>query len=102
MKRKERELEDLISIGPAMLRDFELLCIRSVAQLAKQDPKKMYARLGRIAKQHQDLCADHEGCFGKEDAENGAQRAQSEEKERKGRGEADDRGPGAAELAGGA
>lgn len=54
--KKERALEDLISIGPAMLRDFELLCIRSVAQLAKQDPKKMYARLGRIAKQHQDIC----------------------------------------------
>src|SRR5262249_62077753 len=54
--KKERALEDLISIGPAMLRDFELLCIRSVAQLAKQDPKKMYVRLGQIAKQHQDIC----------------------------------------------
>ena len=56
MKTKERELKDLISIGPAMLRDFELLGIRSVKQLAKQDPKKLYARLGRIARQHQDIC----------------------------------------------
>jgi nucleotidyltransferase/DNA polymerase involved in DNA repair len=56
MKEKERELKDLFSIGPAMLRDFELLGIRSVAQLAKQDPKKLYARLGRIARQHQDIC----------------------------------------------
>ena len=30
-----RRLGDLISIGPAMLRDFELLGIRSVAQLAR-------------------------------------------------------------------
>lgn len=56
MAAKTRELGDLISIGPAMLRDFELLGIRSVAQLAKQDPKRMYARLGRVAKQHQDIC----------------------------------------------
>ena len=56
MKENHRQLKDLISIGPAMLRDFELLKIRSVDQLAKQDPKKMYAKLGRIARQHQDIC----------------------------------------------
>ena len=56
MAAKTRELGDLISIGPAMLRDFELLGIRSVAQLAKQDPKRMYARLGRVGRQHQDIC----------------------------------------------
>jgi nucleotidyltransferase/DNA polymerase involved in DNA repair len=56
MKAKERELKDLISIGPAMLRDFELLGIRSVKDLARQDPKKMYVKLGQIAKQHQDIC----------------------------------------------
>jgi nucleotidyltransferase/DNA polymerase involved in DNA repair len=55
-KEKERELKHLISIGPAMLRDFELLGIRSVKELAKRDPKKMYAKLGRIRKQHQDIC----------------------------------------------
>ena len=53
---KKRELEDLISIGPAMLRDFELLGIRSVVELAKQDPQKMYDKLGRVARQHQDIC----------------------------------------------
>jgi nucleotidyltransferase/DNA polymerase involved in DNA repair len=52
----QRELKDLISIGPAMLRDFELLGIRSIKQLAKQDAKKLYAKLGRVAKQHQDIC----------------------------------------------
>lgn len=56
MKKDSRELKDLISIGPAMLRDFALLKIRTVEQLANQDPKKLYARLGRVAKRHQDIC----------------------------------------------
>jgi hypothetical protein len=51
-----RQLGDLISIGPAMLRDFELLGIRSVAQLAKQNPQRMYERLGRAMGQRQDPC----------------------------------------------
>src|SRR5258706_15114557 len=51
-----RQLADLISIGPAMLRDFELLGIRSVAQLARQNPRKLYEKLGRVAGQHQDIC----------------------------------------------
>jgi Pathogenicity locus len=51
-----RQLADLISIGPAMLRDFELLGIRSVAQLAKQNPKSMYGRLSRATGQRQDPC----------------------------------------------
>ena len=56
MAKAERQLGDLISIGPAMLRDFELLGIRSVAQLARQNPRRMYEKLGRIAGQHQDIC----------------------------------------------
>ncbi len=56
MARRTRRLRDLISIGPAMLRDFELLGIRSVAQLARQDPQRLYERLGRVAGQHQDVC----------------------------------------------
>jgi len=51
-----RRLPDLISIGPAMLRDFDLLGIRSVSQLAKQNPKKLYTRLERLTGQHQDPC----------------------------------------------
>ena len=34
MATTARQLGDLISIGPAMLRDFEMLGIRSVAELA--------------------------------------------------------------------
>ncbi len=51
-----RQLGDLISIGPAMLRDFELLGIRSVAQLGRQNPRRIYEKLGRVARQHQDIC----------------------------------------------
>jgi nucleotidyltransferase/DNA polymerase involved in DNA repair len=56
MSTEAHRLGDLISIGPAMLRDFQILGIRSVAQLAKQDPDQMYKKLGALAKQHQDIC----------------------------------------------
>jgi nucleotidyltransferase/DNA polymerase involved in DNA repair len=56
MKKDGRQLKELISIGPAMLRDFELLGIHSVQHLARQDAKKLYDKLGRVAKQHQDIC----------------------------------------------
>jgi hypothetical protein len=56
MATTTRHLADLISVGPAMLRDFELLGIRSMAQLAKQEPKRMYARLNRATGQRQDPC----------------------------------------------
>ena len=52
----QRQLADLISIGPAMLRDFEMLGIRSVSQLAKQNAQKMYSRLERLTGTHQDPC----------------------------------------------
>jgi len=56
MKKDSRELKDLISIGPAMLRDFAVLKIRTMQRLANQDPQKLYARLQRVAKHHQDIC----------------------------------------------
>ena len=56
MATATRELGDLISIGPAMLRDFDMLGIRSIAQLAKQEPRKMYDRLNRKTGQRQDPC----------------------------------------------
>jgi hypothetical protein len=51
-----RQLADLVSIGPAMLRDFALLGIHSVAQLARQNPQQMYVRLSRKTGQRQDPC----------------------------------------------
>jgi len=53
---KARELGGLISVGPAILRDFDLLGIRSIPQLAKAEPEKMYRRLERLTGQPQDVC----------------------------------------------
>ena len=56
MAKQERQLADLISIGPAMLRDFEMLGIHSVGQLAQQEPRRMYEKLSRKTGQRQDPC----------------------------------------------
>ena len=56
MQTETRQLQDLVSIGPAMLRDLELLGIRSVPQLARRSPRKMYLELCRIRRQDQDIC----------------------------------------------
>ena len=59
MATETRQLGDLISVGPAMLRDFEMLGIRSVEQLAEQDPRRMYERLGRKRGQAGPVRAGH-------------------------------------------
>ena len=56
MTAQARRLEDLVSVGPAMVRDFRLLGIHSVAQLSRRDPEKMYEQLCKITGQRQDLC----------------------------------------------
>jgi len=55
MPLEARHLEDLISVGPALLRDFELLSVRSVAQLARRNPQKLYQRLVALTGP-QDIC----------------------------------------------
>jgi hypothetical protein len=54
--KENRQLLDLISIGPAMVRDFKLLGVESVAELARQDPEKLYKKLYRITGQREDPC----------------------------------------------
>jgi hypothetical protein len=56
MPLKGRELRDLVSIGPAMLRDFDLLGIASVAQLSRQNPEKLYEKLCQATVKPQDIC----------------------------------------------
>jgi hypothetical protein len=56
MHSQERQLADLVSIGPAMLRDFHLLGIRSVAQLARANPERLYEKLCRLTGQSVDIC----------------------------------------------
>ena len=56
MPAETRQLRDLVSIGPAMLKDFELLGINSVAQLRLRSPEKMYKELCRLRGQRLDPC----------------------------------------------
>ena len=56
MTGEEPQLSDLVSIGPAMLRDFELLGVHTVAQLARRAPEKMYEELCQVTRQAQDIC----------------------------------------------
>ena len=56
MTSKERQLRDLVSVGPATLGDFELLGIRSVAQLARANPERLYEKLCRVTGKSMDIC----------------------------------------------
>ncbi len=57
MKRvSERKLEDLISVGPAIRRDFALLGIGTVAELARREPEALYRELCRKTRKKQDIC----------------------------------------------
>ncbi|HLW55073.1 MAG TPA: helix-hairpin-helix domain-containing protein [Candidatus Angelobacter sp.] len=56
ISRGTRRLEDLISVGPAILHDFHLLGIHNMRQLAKADPQRLYRRLCRTTGERQDIC----------------------------------------------
>jgi nucleotidyltransferase/DNA polymerase involved in DNA repair len=51
-----RQLSDLVSIGPAMLRDFERLGIRTVRELARRNPERLYEQLCEVTGQRHDIC----------------------------------------------
>ncbi|HEV2616076.1 MAG TPA: helix-hairpin-helix domain-containing protein [Candidatus Acidoferrales bacterium] len=50
------EFQQIISVGPAIERDFHLLGIRTVRQLAQRNPRKMYEQLCRLTGRRQDIC----------------------------------------------
>jgi len=56
MQAETRQLKDLVSVGPAMLEDFELLGVQTVAQLRRRNPQRMYRELCRIRGQRIDPC----------------------------------------------
>lgn len=56
MKRNERQLRDLVSVGPAMVRDFQKLGIQTVGQLARRNPEKLYEQLCKVTGQRHDIC----------------------------------------------
>ena len=51
-----RRLADLSSVGPAMLRDFENLGVRSVQDLARRSPEKLYEQLCAATGRPVDIC----------------------------------------------
>ena len=56
MSVETRELKDLISVGPAMLRDFRMLGIENVPHLARQNPERLYEKLCSLTGARQDPC----------------------------------------------
>ena len=56
MPTQERRLGDLISVGAAMVRNFEAMGIRSVAQLSRRNPEKLYEKLCRVRGKAEDIC----------------------------------------------
>lgn len=56
MTKNDRRLEDLVSVGPAMRRDFELLGIHTVEQLARHEPVRLYEKLCQVTAQSRDIC----------------------------------------------
>ncbi len=53
-----RRLNHLVSVGDATLKDFDLLGISSVAQLAKCDPEQLYQKLCEIKGVTLDPCCE--------------------------------------------
>ncbi len=49
-------LGDLVSVGPTILRDFEILGVRSVEELARRNPERLYERLCAVTGQRHDIC----------------------------------------------
>jgi hypothetical protein len=56
VQTKPRQLQDLISVGPAMIRDFSLLGIHTVTQLGRRDPQELYRKLCQVTGERQDIC----------------------------------------------
>ncbi|MBS0196790.1 MAG: mitomycin resistance protein [Planctomycetes bacterium] len=54
--KKIRRLEELAGVGPATMQDFSRLGVRSVAQLARRSPRRMYDRLCELTGARQDPC----------------------------------------------
>lgn len=56
MAQTQTDFQQLISVGPAIERDFHLLGIRTLPQLARRNPVRMYDQLCRLTGKYQDIC----------------------------------------------
>ena len=50
------ELQQLPGVGPSIAADLRRLGVRSVKDLARRDPERLYQRLCEITRQRQDPC----------------------------------------------
>jgi pathogenicity locus Cdd1 protein len=55
-ENSERELGDLVSVGPATVRALHSLGVRSVAQLARCNADSLYNKLCRLRGRREDPC----------------------------------------------
>jgi hypothetical protein len=53
-----RQLQDLVSVGPATLADFRLLGITDVAELVEANPSELYDRLCAVTGTRHDPCCE--------------------------------------------
>lgn len=53
-----RKLEDLTSVGPATLKDFELLEIKTVEDLKEHDASELYEKLCLLSGLKHDRCVE--------------------------------------------
>lgn len=51
-----KRLEDIPNIGPAMVRDFTVLGIRTPSDLKNEDPYMLYKKMCRLSGVRQDPC----------------------------------------------
>jgi hypothetical protein len=56
MSQRNTVFQHLISVGPAMERDINLLGIHSITQLARQNPRGMYDKLCKLTGERHDIC----------------------------------------------
>lgn len=50
------EFESLAGVGPSVAADLRLLGVRSLKDLSRRDPERLYARLCHVTGQRQDPC----------------------------------------------
>jgi nucleotidyltransferase/DNA polymerase involved in DNA repair len=55
--KDSRQLTDLVGVGSATLKDFKVLKIKTVAELKRKNPQKLYEELCDRTGQTHDICA---------------------------------------------
>lgn len=54
----QRTLNDLVSVGAATLKDFEILGIKTVNALLKKEARQLYLQLCKTTEKQHDICVE--------------------------------------------